>query len=309
MGAIRHRDVEPDARCNGVIWFYNEDPTPPGGEAYMGWFSNPVISKAIRTFGGDPPPKPRPIESAILHLQAEEELLLQSWDVTEAVRQLVKDHSCHSIAGEQPLHAVLVERGALTVSIFKAAAPEPESAAAEAAEPEPVDLKAAEETKKVASAEDEVLQKDIAAALIQMNATMGTEMVQDINQSIQRMPLKEQLEALSNVSPIPLEPAAALAEAAAAEEGVPPEDSAVVAAEPELEPEPESAPAPDTPPEPAAAAPEPEPPAPAPAPEPVAAPQPVTSRLTVTVDGQCHEIPCSLSAGGAPVNVRQAMKC
>ena len=132
MGAIRHRDVEPDARCNGVIWFYNEDPTPPGGESYMGWFSNPVVAKAIRTFGGDPPPKPRPIESAVLHLLAAEEQLLESWDVTEAVRQMVKDNSCHSIAVEQPLHTVLKERGALTVSICKPAEPAPERSAAPA---------------------------------------------------------------------------------------------------------------------------------------------------------------------------------
>ena len=29
-GAIRHGDGEPNHRCNGVIWFYTDDPTPPG---------------------------------------------------------------------------------------------------------------------------------------------------------------------------------------------------------------------------------------------------------------------------------------
>ena len=108
-GAIRHRHIEPEAQCNGVIWFYNEDPTPPGGEAYMGWFSNPVVNKAVQTFGGAPPPKPRPIEQAFFHSLDADGGTLQSWDVTQDVRQLVKDNGCHTLTADRPLRDALVE--------------------------------------------------------------------------------------------------------------------------------------------------------------------------------------------------------
>ena len=41
-GAIRHggeSGVMPAERCAGVIWFYNDEPTPADGSKYMGWFS------------------------------------------------------------------------------------------------------------------------------------------------------------------------------------------------------------------------------------------------------------------------------
>ena len=67
-----------------------------------------------------------------------------------------------------------------------------------------IDLKDAQESKQVASAEGEVLKKDIAAALVQLNDVMGAEMVQEIHHSIQRMPLKDQLQALTNFG-VPLD--------------------------------------------------------------------------------------------------------
>lgn len=151
-GAIRHRHIEPEAQCNGVIWFYNEDPTPPGGEAYMGWFSNPIVNKAVQTFGGAPPPKPRPIEQALFHSLDADGEILQSWDVTQHVRQLVKDNGCHTLTTERPLRDALVQRGALAAApVFVAdpagisegmppeAEPEPaqEAQSARGAEPEP----------------------------------------------------------------------------------------------------------------------------------------------------------------------------
>ena len=65
-GAIRHggeSGVMPAERCAGVIWFYNDEPTPADGSKYMGWFSNPLVSKAMSTFG-DIPPRPTPIREA-----------------------------------------------------------------------------------------------------------------------------------------------------------------------------------------------------------------------------------------------------
>ena len=118
------------------------------------------------------------------------------------------------------------------------------------AEAQNIDLKAAEDTKKVASAEDKVLKKAIAAALIRMNDTMGDEMVQTIHQSIQRMPLKEQLEALSSISPIPLELPSARAEPYMEPEPELAEPEAEDLADPVPEPEPEQEPEPEPEPEP-----------------------------------------------------------
>lgn len=156
-GAIRHRMIELEAQCNGIIWFYNEDPTPPGGEAYMGWFSNPIVNKAVQAFGGAPPPKPRPIDRAFFHSIDADGEILKTWDVTQYVRQLVKDNSCYTLTTARPLRDELAERGALDVPVFVAVpdgisegtppAAEPESAAkaggvvasecAPEAEPEP----------------------------------------------------------------------------------------------------------------------------------------------------------------------------
>jgi hypothetical protein len=88
MGAIRHQQIEPQARCNGVVWFYSEDATPPGGDTYMAWFSNRVVAKAIRQFGGDPPTKPRPIERAEYTTLDGSGATVETWEVTEAVRQV-----------------------------------------------------------------------------------------------------------------------------------------------------------------------------------------------------------------------------
>lgn len=113
MGAIRHQHIEPESPCNGIIWFYNDDPTPPGGEAYMSWFSNPIVNKAVQTFGGAPPPKPRPIEQALFHSLDATGEILQTWEVTQDLRQLVKDNSCYTLTIDRTLRDVLVERGAL----------------------------------------------------------------------------------------------------------------------------------------------------------------------------------------------------
>ena len=109
-GAIRHRDGEPDARCNGVVWFYGEDPTPPGGERYMSWFSNPLVSSAIKTFGGDPPPKPRKIVSAhyeVLH--GGEQAVAERTDVTAAVKKLLVLNGCANLTFGLPLGQALEE--------------------------------------------------------------------------------------------------------------------------------------------------------------------------------------------------------
>ena len=94
-GAIRHQQIEPNAHCNGVIWFYNEDPTPPGGDSYMKWFANPVVAKAIRTFGGAPPSKPRPIERAEYSTLDADGKVLETWEVTSAIQAVLSSFFCH----------------------------------------------------------------------------------------------------------------------------------------------------------------------------------------------------------------------
>ena len=44
-----------------------------------------------------PPPKPRPIEQALFHSLDATGEILQTWDVTQDVRQLVKDNSCYTL--------------------------------------------------------------------------------------------------------------------------------------------------------------------------------------------------------------------
>ena len=251
-GAIRHRNVEPEAQCNGVIWFYNEDPTPPGGEAYMGWFSNPIVNKAVQTFGGAPPPKPRPIEQALFHnLDAGGEIL-QSWDVTQHVRQLVKDNSCHTLTTELPLRDALVQRGALSAAPIFVADP----AGISEGTPPNVKPEPAQEAQATRGAEpDSAPEAESESAPEDARAKAGPE--------------------LATVGePVLPEPAQ---EAESAHEAEPqPYPAAKPGADPAAEPEPEPDPEPEPEPEPAAAV-----------RDPVVAP--VGARLTVIVDGVPHD--------------------
>lgn len=129
-GGIRHREIEPTSRCNGVIWYYADDPTPPAGEKYMGWLSNPVVATAMQTLGKAPPPKPRPIQRAVLQCFGNEGQPLASYDVTQEVRQLHRTNGCLALTAGQPLWHVLSECGALTeASLVCGAGTDPEAAA------------------------------------------------------------------------------------------------------------------------------------------------------------------------------------
>ena len=282
MGAIRHRNIEPDARCNGVIWFYNEDPTPPGGEAYMSWFSNPVVNKAIQTFGGAPPPKPRPVESALFHSLDADGEILESWDVTENVRQLVKDNSCHSITADRPLRDVLSESGGLAEPVFRAE-PEPVGAAAAVAEGVPPTCDdaqpAAAAAEPAAGAAEAVVEEQPSSEHGHTNAGM------DDDAALQAALAASQ-------AGQPAAPAGA-PEAAAVEAQEEQEAAPELESEPDAEPEPEQEPEPE------------------PEPEQEAEPAPkvlregVGARLTVCVDGTSHDYD-----GLSPkISIRCAMKC